>query len=281
METITIFGAGGKMGCRTVDNCQKDAKYKILCVETGSAGKARLQERGLSPTPAAEALPQSDTVILALPDRVIGPVAREIVPQLKPGAMVITLDPAAAHAGELPPREDVSYFVSHPCHPPLYSDETDLEARRDYFGGVKAKQAIVCALLQGPDADYARGETIARYIYAPVMRSHRITVEQMAILEPTMAETCAIPLLRALRESLDEAVARGVPRDAAWDFMIGHINIELAICFEQVTSPFSDGALLIGEYGKKRILKDDWKKLFEPESVKDQVKTIVTGKLDS
>ena len=63
--------------------------------------------------------------------------------------------------------------------------------------------------MQGPESDYDRGETIAKYIYAPVMRSHRITVEQMAILEPTMAETCAISLIGALRECLDEAVTRG------------------------------------------------------------------------
>ncbi len=267
------------MGCRTVDNCQKDSQYRVLAVETGEAGVARLAERGLQPTPADEAVPKSDIVILALPDIVIGKVAYEVVPKLKTGAMVITLDPAAAHAGELPEREDVSYFVTHPCHPPLYNDETDPEARRDYFGGIKAKQAIVCALMQGPECDYARGEAIATYIYAPVMRSHRITVEQMAILEPTMAETCAIPLISALRECLDEAIKRGVPKDAAWDFMIGHLNIELAICFDQIGSPFSDGALLIRDYGRPQIFKDDWKKLFEPESVKEQVKTIVAGKL--
>ena len=280
METITIFGAGGKMGCRTVDNLQRDGRYRVLCVETGEAGIARLEERGLAPVPAEVAVPESDGVIMALPDRVIGPVAREIVPRLKRGAMVITLDPAAAHAGELPERDDISYFVSHPCHPPLYNDETDLEARRDYFGGVKAKQAIVCALMQGPEQAYSRGEAIARQIYAPVMRSHRITVEQMAILEPTMAETCSITLLTALRECLEEAIARGVPREAAWDFMIGHLNIELAVCFGQVSSPFSDGALLIREYGKRRILKEDWKKLFEPESVREQVEAIVAGKLE-
>ena len=40
--------------------------------------------------------------------------------------------------------------------------------------------------MQGPEEDYARGEAIARAMYAPVMRSHRVTVEQMAILEPAL-----------------------------------------------------------------------------------------------
>ena len=37
------------------------------------------------------------------------------------------LDPAAPHGGELPVRPDVSYFVCHPCHPPIVNDETDPE----------------------------------------------------------------------------------------------------------------------------------------------------------
>ena len=36
----------------------------------------------------------------------------------------------------------------------------------------------------------------------------------------------------ALREAADEAVRRGVPREAAIDFMLGHLNIELAIAFD-------------------------------------------------
>ena len=43
------------------------------------------------------------------------------------------------------------YFVTNPAHPPIYNGETDPEARRDYFGSGKAKQAIVKALMQGPE----------------------------------------------------------------------------------------------------------------------------------
>jgi D-apionate oxidoisomerase len=55
------------------------------------------------------------------------------------------LDAAAPHAGELPEREDITYFVTHPCHPPIFNDETDPKAKTNYFGGVHAKQHIVCA----------------------------------------------------------------------------------------------------------------------------------------
>ena len=39
--------------------------------------------------------------------------------------MVVALDAAAPFAGHLPARPDLTYFVTHPCHPPIYNDETD------------------------------------------------------------------------------------------------------------------------------------------------------------
>jgi len=70
--------------------------------------------------------------------------------------MVICLDPAAPHGKKLPARSDISYFVTHPAHPPVFNDETDPEARRDFFGSGKAHQSIVSRLMQGPESDYAR-----------------------------------------------------------------------------------------------------------------------------
>ena len=40
--------------------------------------------------------------------------------------------------------------------------EEDPEARADFFGGIKARMPMVCALMQGPEEDYARGEQLAR-----------------------------------------------------------------------------------------------------------------------
>ena len=97
-----------------------------------------------------------------MPDTVLGAVAHEIVPRLRSGAAGDRLDPAAPHGGELPERADIAYFVVHPCHPPVVNDETDPEARMDFCGGITAKQHIVCALMQGPEEDYARGEAVAR-----------------------------------------------------------------------------------------------------------------------
>ncbi len=277
MTQIALLGAGGKMGCRLTDHLQSHPDYTLHCVETGERGRANLAARGIVPTPRETILPKADVVILALPDRVLGKVAHEVVPLLKPSAIVITLDPAAAHAGELPARPDISYFVSHPCHPSVFDCfQTEAEIN-DFFGGTHARQAIVCALMQGPEDHYALGEKIARDFYAPVTRSHRVTVGQMAILEPTMAETCGIAMLIELREVMEEAIRRGVPREAAEDFMYGHIKVVLGIVFGRVGYPLSDGAKLIAGVGREKLFQPDWKKLFDPESVKQQVDAIVRG----
>ncbi len=94
-----------------------------------------------------------------------------------------------------------------------------------------------------------------------------------------MAETVGIALIQALRDSLEEVVRRGVPRAAAEDFLFGHIKVPLGIAFNRVDFNFSDGAKLIAEFGRQRVLQPDWKKVFEPESVKEQVRAIVEGKI--
>ncbi len=276
---LALIGAGGKMGCRIADHLRHHPAYALRYVECSAPGLANLAERGLQATPQPEAIRDADVVLLAVPDKLLGIIAREVVPQLKTGAMVVTLDPAAAHAGELPVRPDISYFVTHPCHPSVFDYEPDPEARADFFGGIKARHPIVCALMQGPEAHYVLGEQLARDFFAPVTRAHRITVEQMALLEPAMAETVGIALVQALREALEEVVQRGVPRAAAEDFLYGHIKVPLGIAFERVKFPFSDGAKLIAEYGRQRVLQPGWKRVFEPESVREQVRTIVSGRL--
>ncbi len=230
----------------------------------------------MSPTSSEEALPLADVIILAVPDLLIGRIAADIVPRLKSGAMVIGLDPAAPHSGKLPARADISYFITHPCHPPVYNDETESVARTDYFGGT-AKQNIVCSLMQGSEEHYALGEEIARKMFAPVMNAHRITVEQMAILEPALVETVTITCMTVIREAMDEAIRRGVPAEAAKDFLLGHINIDIAILFGFLNAQFSDGAKLAVQRGMAQIIQPDWKKVFESENIMKEVRAITEG----
>jgi hypothetical protein len=275
MTRIALMGAGGKMGVRLATNL-RGSRFDVAPVEVAEAGRARLKAAtGMDCVEPGQALSRADVVVLAVPDRSIGAVAHEIVPKVAPGTALIMLDAAAPHAGELPSRPDVTYFVTHPCHPPIFNDETG-EARRDYFGGVLAKQHIVCALMQGPEEHYALCEEVARTIYAPVMRAHRCTVEQIAILEPALSETVGATFALALREATDEAVRRGVPEQAAHDFILGHLTIELAIAFGIFPEGrFSDGALHAIAEAKPVIFREGWlDRVFAPEAVMQSVRDI-------
>jgi D-apionate oxidoisomerase len=259
VTNVVLLGAGGKMGSRITDNMKDLPEYTMHYVEISPTGIENLARRGVTPTPEGEALAQAEVVIMALPDKLIGKIAESFIPKLKPGTMVIGLDPAAAYAEVLPIRDDVTYFVSHPCHPPLFNDEVTEEARTDWFGGIHAKQHIVCALHSGPESDYDKGEAIAKAMYAPVMNSYRITVEQMAILEPALVETFSATLVTAMKEALDIAVGMGVPEEAAKAFFFGHIRIELAIVFGFAGFPFSDGAKLAIKNAYDKIFLPNWK----------------------
>ncbi len=278
MTTIALFGAAGKMGTRISNRLEDATEYQTRYVEAGEVGVARLRERGVTPSSPDDAARTADVVILAVPDTILGKVAHSVVPLLKSGAMVICLDPAAPHGGELPERADITYFITHPCHPPVVSDENDPEVRKDFFGGIKARQNVVCALMQGPESAYAKGEQIVRTIFAPVMNTYRVTVEQMAILEPAMSETTILTCMFVMKEAIDEAVRRGVPKDAAYAFAFGHMNINIGILFGYVDAQFSDGAKLAVERAKSQIFQPDWKKVFEPDNVMAQVKAITQGR---
>lgn len=275
MKKVVLVGAGGKMGCRITDNMKHSTNYQMSYLEVGQAGIERLQTRGVTVSQPEQVVPQADLVIFAVPDIHIGKVTDSIVPQMKPGSIGVCLDPAAPLAGHLPKRADISYFVTHPAHPSVFNWEPDEKTHFDYFGGIAAKQAIVCALMQGPEEHYKVGEDLAKAMYAPVFRAHRITVEQMGILEPAMSETFMSTLTKLMREGLDEVVKRGVPQEAAWDFFLGHLNIQLGVLFDQLPGAvFSDAAYKAMDIGRPLIVKEDWKQIFEPENVKQQIDSI-------
>ena len=277
MKKVAILGAGGKMGYRVTANL-RGSPYNVAHIEVSEAGRARLGELGVTCAEADTALVDADVVVLAIPDSVIGKVTHQLVDKFKQGAILIALDAAAPFAGELPQRPDLTIFVAHPCHPPIFNDEVDPEARRDYFGGLKAKQHIVCAMLRGPEDDYALAEDVAKRMYAPVMRSHRATVDQMAILEPVLSETVCATCLTVIREATDEAVRRGVPKQVAHDFILGHLNVELAILFDQLPGVrMSDAANRAVERAKKEIFVEDWKKVFEPDAITESIHMITRG----
>ena len=275
MTTIALIGAGGKMGARLSRNL-KTSDFDVRHVEVSEQGRQRLRdELDIECVDSPEqAVAGADVVILAVPDTLIQKIAAELSPSIEAGTMVVCLDAAAPFAGHLPERDDLVYFVTHPCHPPIFNDETTLEAKRDYFGGSHATQHIVSALMQGDDRHFALGEAVARTIYAPVGRSHRVSVEQMALLEPGLSETVCATLLSVMREAMDEVVDRGVNHECARDFLLGHLNILGAVIFDEQPGAFSDACNKAIENGKPMLMRDDWKRVFEPDAIADSIQRI-------
>jgi len=273
--SVAVMGAGGKMGFR-VTRKLVDAGHDVRAIEVAEAGVKRLKEAGIAATALEAGVRGAKAVVLALPDNIIGKVAHEIEPLLSDGTMLVILDAAAPYADALPTgRPDLTYFVGHPCHPPLFNDETDLAARKDYHGGI-ARQSIVCALMQGPESDYAVGEEICRTMWSPIIRCHRVTVEQLAILEPGLSEMVAMPFVDTMVEALEECEAKyGIPRAAALDFLIGHLNVEIAMWFGYSPKVPSDAALRLMRFAKTVVVKDTWRDALSPSKVKEASELIV------
>ncbi|SDI70997.1 phosphogluconate dehydrogenase C-terminal domain-containing protein [Aliiruegeria lutimaris] len=275
MTKLALFGAGGKMGMRLGANLAKTDAFETLHVEVSEDGQKRVKETfGVDCVDPDTALAGADVIVLAVPDTLIGKISHAIIDKVKPGAMLFCLDGAAPFAGHLPERADVTYFMSHPCHPPIWNDEDTPEGRRDYFGGIAAKQGVVNVLIQGPESDYELGNEVARTIYAPVARSHRVTLKQFALLEPGLSETVNGSLMAVLRQAMDEVISKGVSYDCARDFLLGHMNIMGAVTFDQHKGVFSDAANKAIEYGIPVLMKDDWKRCFDDDEIAASVERI-------
>lgn len=273
MKTLTLIGAGGKMGCRITNNV-KNSDWKVHYLEVSAPGVQRLKDCGVNCSDAAEALPAADAVIFAVPDVAMEAVTREMVPRLKPGALVVLLDPAAPLDGKVAQRADLGYFIAHPCHPSVFNWEPTEQGFRDFYGGISAKQAAVCALMSGGEKDYELGVELTKIIYKPVSRIHRVTLEQMAILEPALVETLAQTCMEIVKEGYDQVVAKGVPADAARDFVLGHLRIQIAVLFGEVNGTFSDAAYKISKRAKPVLFKEGWQKIFEMNDIREQVRDI-------
>jgi ketol-acid reductoisomerase len=267
------------MGRRIGRPLRESGAYDLRYVEPGDRGRQLLAEIGVPVSELGDALPKSEVVIFAVPDAIVQHVAADVVPRLDSGTRILFLDPAAIHADRIPYRNDISCFVTHPTHPPLYSllSEASPEARKDYWGGGVAHQALVFATAWGEDADADLVEKVATVMFAPITRSHRITVEQMAMLEPALSETLTNGCMALIREGLQHVIDAGVPEEAAWDFCMGHLQIGIAIIFEQLDWRLSEGAQMALRKAKGSLFRDDWQSIFEPDAIMASVRDITGG----
>jgi D-apionate oxidoisomerase len=279
MTHVTILGAGGNMGRRITRALLPNTAYELRFVEPSPRGRQLMAELGVAATELEPALHGADVVVFAVPDAIVRDVAADVVPKLDSGTSMLFLDPAAVAADRIPHREDVNCYVTHPTHPPLYSllEEESPEARRDYWGGGLARQALVFAVGWGDEGPAQQVERLAMDMFTPILRSHRITVDQMAMLEPALSETLTNGCVALIREGMERVIAAGVPEAATRDFLMGHLQIGIAIIFEQLNWRLSEGAQLALRQAKGALFKDDWHRIFEPDSVLASVRQITGG----
>jgi len=263
---IAVIGAGGKMGMRVSDNLMR-TEHDVAYVESSQAGQDRTRTAGREVTDAATALSGADVVVLAVPDIALRPVTADIVPRLEQGAVVLTLDPAAAYANLLTQRDGIHYAVAHPCHPSIFLKRRTDEEYADTFGGIAAPQDVLAAYEGGDPEAQRQAETVVRAMYAPVLDVHWVTVKQLAQCEPTLVETVACMVGDFLKEALHEAVhTMGVPEPAARAILLGHTQVALANALNG-DNPFSDACLIAMDYGRSRIIRDDWKVIFDDDEL--------------
>ncbi|MER7746500.1 phosphogluconate dehydrogenase C-terminal domain-containing protein [Streptomyces bacillaris] len=266
IATVAVIGAAGKMGRRVSDNLVK-SDFQVLFSEASPQGQQLVRELGRTLTESTDAAARADVVILAVPDIVLGAVSEQLVPLMRPGTVVLTLDPAAAYAGLLLEREDIHYACAHPCHPSVFLERTTKEEWQDTFGGIAAPQEVVAAYEGGDQAKQDLAESVIRQMYAPVIDVHWVTVKQLAVLEPTLVETIACMVGALLTEALHETVHTvGVPEKAARAMLLGHTQVALANTLKG-SNPFSDACLIAMDYGRESIVRDDWKKVFDDEEL--------------
>ncbi|HEY8294102.1 MAG TPA: phosphogluconate dehydrogenase C-terminal domain-containing protein, partial [Micrococcaceae bacterium] len=164
--SVAVIGAGGKMGMRVSANLQKSG-HTVFYSENSPAGQERVLAAGRDITTTETAVPEADVVILAVPDTLLGVISEGIVPQMKAGSILLTLDPAAAYAGLLAKRDDVTQAVAHPCHPSVFLERYTKEEYEDTFGGAAAPQNVVAAIETDDDAQKTAAEAVIKVIYAP------------------------------------------------------------------------------------------------------------------
>jgi hypothetical protein len=263
---VTVVGAGGKMGMRVSANLERSSVPTRFC-ETHPSAQDRARAAGRELSDLEVAVVGSNVVILAVPDVVLGEVSESIVPLLASGTVLLTLDPAAAYAGLVASRPDVHLAVAHPCHPSIFLERTTAEEWADTFGGETAPQDVIAALETGDQEVRERAEAVVRIIYGPVLNVHWVTVKQLAVLEPTLVETITCMIGGLLKEALWETVHTvGVPEEAATAILLGHAQVALTNSLRG-SNPFSEACLIAMDYGRRTVVKDDWKKIFDDDEL--------------
>lgn len=142
MQRVALLGAGGKMGVRLAQNLMS-TDYHVDHVEISVKGRKRPHDKTeLDCVDADNAIAAADAVNMAVPDAASGNVLHTFVEKMKPGASAIMLDAVAPYADQLPKRDDLTYFINHPCHPPINRWERTKEARMITLAGLRHRRPL-------------------------------------------------------------------------------------------------------------------------------------------
>lgn len=262
------------MKAKYVRNLMRE-KYDFLVCEQSAINLEKLDEKDLTITRLKEAIPLADIVVMVIPDTKLSNTAKKILPLLKGNAIMIVFDPGITYSDDFPRRRDVTYVVTHSCHPTFFREQENLEARKDYLGSATAIQDITIALLQGSDENFEKAQKLCRKMFAPVDRCFRVTPEQMAILEPALGEVIGCSTAEMLKEAVQTAVNYGVPKKAAESFLLGHTRFALAVSFGEFSAEHPKAARVAIDLGKKWIFTSNWKKVFGPEVIRKTVNVML------
>jgi hypothetical protein len=273
-KTVAVIGAGGKMGARAAEKIGFGDAFRVLLCESNRERAQALEAKGLKVTATDKAMAEAGFVVMAVPDALIGAIARQLVPSMKSGATLIMLDAAAAYIGELPVRDGITQMITHPCHPPFFTEQATPEARKDYFGGT-AVQDIIVSLIGGSEESFAEGVDLCRAVFAPVRRALRVTPEQFVFLEPAMSEIIMAAAANWMKQGMEAAIEKGVPREAAEAFTAGHAQIAMAIVFGAEPSPFSDAAKLAIAWGTEKYINPEWRNVYQRETLARAIEDIL------
>jgi len=136
----------------------------------------------------------------------------------------------------------------------------------------------VFAVTWGDDGEVARQvEEVAAAMFAPGACSYRVTVEQMTMLEPALSKTLTNGCISLIKEGLERVVAKGVPAEAANDFLMGGLQIGIATLVEKLDWKLSAGAQTALRKAYKALFRDYWSRIFEPEFIMESVRDITGG----
>jgi hypothetical protein len=198
--------------------------------------------------------------------------------RLAAGTMVLIADAAAPCAGARPQRPDPTYFIGHPCHLPLHlADTAGAEGTGDHGGA--APRAIVCAPMQRPEAHDEIGAEVCRALGSPVTRTHRLTPEPRAILEPGRSEMAGLTRIDAMAGAVDECAARhGIAREAAHEVMMGPMNGLIAMRFGVSPKVPADATLRVTRHAQPRVRHADWRPALSPAAALEGARLIVEGR---